>query len=160
MTSILIGVAGSERSEDAVGFGRPFPGAELIIACAFPVGRAARHSALRDVGLDAVQTMSQGLSVTARRSPSSRPRAHCHELQHALEVGHTAERAADLGRGLEAPDRALELVPALAHGAIQARVVDRDRGPVAEDDGLFVLRGELARVLLGPVEVPPTPAPR
>jgi hypothetical protein len=80
MTSILIGVADSERSEDAVGFGRPFPGAEPIIACALPVGRAARHSALRDVVLDAVQTMSQGLSVTARRlaelSPASAlPRA-------------------------------------------------------------------------------------
>ena len=76
-----------------------------------------------------------------RARVEQRPRALDDELEHAVEVGHAAERAADLGRRLEAADRALELVAALAHRAVQARVGDRDRRPVGEHDRrLLVVR--------------------
>ena len=91
-----------------------------------------------------------------RARVDQRPRALDDQLQHAVEVGHAAERAADLGRGLQAAHRAFELVAALADGAVQARVADRDRGPVGEHDRrLLVLVRELARRLLGQVEVAP-----
>ena len=91
-----------------------------------------------------------------RARVDQRPRALDHELQDTVEVGHAAEREADLGRRLQAADRALELLVAGVHRAVQPGVGDRDRRPVGEHDHrLLVLRGERAVVLLGQVEVPP-----
>ena len=78
-----------------------------------------------------------------------------HELEDALEVGLAADRAGDGGGGLQPAHGALELLAAGGHVAVEARVLDRDRGPVGEhDDGLLVLgRERLAAGLLGEVQV-------
>ena len=91
-----------------------------------------------------------------RARVDQRTRALHDQLQHAVEIRDAAEREADLGRGLEAAHRALELVPAFAHRAVEASVGDRDRGPVGENDrSLLVVLGENAVVLLGQVQVSP-----
>jgi hypothetical protein len=78
------------------------------------------------------------------------------ELEHAVELGLAPHRARDRGRGLEAAHGALELGAAGVHGAVQARVLDRDRRPVGEDDDrLLVALVERPVRLLGQVQVAP-----
>ena len=80
-----------------------------------------------------------------------------HELEDPLEIGLAANRAGDRGRGLQTAHRALELLAAGGHVAIEPGILDGYRRPVGEDDdGLLVLgRERLAARLLGEVEVPP-----
>jgi hypothetical protein len=83
------------------------------------------------------------------------------ELEHPVEIRLAADRPRDRRRRLESRDRALERIAPLLHAAIQARVLDRDGGPLGEHhDGVLVHLGErLAAVLLGEVEVAPRLAP-
>ena len=84
-----------------------------------------------------------------------RPPALDDQLQDSLEVGLSPHRPRDCGRGLEAHDRALQLVPALGLTLEQAGVVDGERGPVREHDGcrLVVIRELPSSLLVGEVEV-------
>ena len=76
------------------------------------------------------------------------------QLEDALELRLASDRASDRGRRLERRDRALELVAPGGDTAVQPRVVDRDRGPVRQDDErLLVGLVEPALVLLGQVQV-------
>ena len=76
-----------------------------------------------------------------RASADERPRALDDQLEDAVEVGLAAERLRDRHRRVEPAHGALEVVAALLDRRVEARVVDRDRGPVGEDDrGLLVGR--------------------
>ena len=76
------------------------------------------------------------------------------QLQDAVEVRLAPERAGDRRRRLQRRDRPLELVAALAHVAVEPGVVDRDAGPLGQDDErLLVGLVERAALLLGQVEV-------
>ena len=89
MNTILIGVDGSERSEDAIAFGGRIAaasGAQVIVACAFPYARAHGYATLRDAALDTAHAMSRKLEgVPARqvsiRAPAASPAQGLHELR-------------------------------------------------------------------------------
>ena len=87
-STILIGVDGSERSEDAIAFGGRIAaasGAQVIVACAFPYSRAYGYATLRDAALDTAHAMSRKLEgVPAQqisiRAPAASPARGLHEL--------------------------------------------------------------------------------
>jgi hypothetical protein len=67
-----------------------------------------------------------------------------------------ADRDRDVARGLQAAKRLLEPRAALLDALVQARVLDRERCPLREDDRrVLVGLVELAVVLVGEVRVPP-----
>ena len=85
-------------------------------------------------------------AAATSRSPSREQQHHgarAHErapalddqLEHAVEIGLGAERAGDRRGRLEPLDGALELGRAFERDLVEARVVDRDRGPVGEHAG-------------------------
>ena len=92
-----------------------------------------------------------------RAGADQRPRPLDDQLEDAVEVRLPAEGLRDRHRRVEAADRALELVAAALDGRVEPRVVDRDRGPVGEDDDrLLVGVGERdPALLLRQVEVAP-----
>ena len=109
MNTILIGVDGSERSEDAIAFGGRIAagsGAEVIVACAFPYGRAYGYATLRDAALDTAHAMSRKLEgVPAQRmsirAPAASPAQGLHELavvEHASLVVVGSTHTGRLGR--------------------------------------------------------------
>jgi hypothetical protein len=57
------------------------------------------------------------------------------QLQHAVELRLRADRAGDRGRRLEALHDLLELVAPLPQALVEVRVLDRDGGPIGQDDG-------------------------
>jgi nucleotide-binding universal stress UspA family protein len=88
----VIGVDGSERSEDAVAFGRRIAGAAhayAVVACAFPYSTSdAEHRRLRDDALETARAMKDRLALPAERTAirimarPSPPHA-LHDLAHA-----------------------------------------------------------------------------
>jgi nucleotide-binding universal stress UspA family protein len=90
MNTILIGVDGSERSEDAIAFGGRIAaasGAQVIVACAFPYARAHGYATLRDAALDTAHAMSRKLEgVPAQRVSIRAPAASAAEGLHELAV--------------------------------------------------------------------------
>ena len=75
MNTILIGVDGSPRSEDAIAFGgrvAAASGAQVIVACAFPDNREHGYGALRDAALDTACAMSRKLEGVQARQISIR----------------------------------------------------------------------------------------
>ena len=88
------------------------------------------------------------------RASTSARAALDQQLEDPLEVGLPTDGPGDRGRRLQRRDSAFELVAAGGDAAVQPRVLDRDRGPVGEDDErLLVGLVELAVGLLGQVEV-------
>jgi nucleotide-binding universal stress UspA family protein len=89
VSTILIGVDASERSEDAVAFGRRLAtagGARVLLACAFPYEDTARtangmyREYLRADAQATVDRLSAGLDGVPperARCPGSRRRARC-----------------------------------------------------------------------------------
>lgn len=109
MSTILIGVDGSERSEDAIAFGSRVAaasGAEVVVACAFPDGRAHGYADLRDAALDTAHAMSRKLAgVEPRkvsiRAPAAPPAQGLHELaaaEHASLIVVGSTHTGRLGR--------------------------------------------------------------
>ena len=78
------------------------------------------------------------------------------QLEHALEIGFEPDGTRDRRSRLEASYDAFEILSSPGNVLVQARVADRDCGPLGEDDGrLFVALVELGAVLLvGQVKVP------
>ena len=109
MNTILIGVDGSERSEDAIAFGGRIAagsGAEVIVACAFPYGRALRlrHAARRrarhrprDEPQARGRSGATGLDPRARRLPRAGP-ARAGDRDHASLVVVGSTHTGHLGR--------------------------------------------------------------
>ena len=94
-----------------------------------------------------------------RSSFDQRPAALDDRLQDSIEVCLAADRAGDLGRCLEAADGALEVVALSLDVFVETSVVDRDRGPLGEDQRrLLVDVVEVAGGLLGQVEIAPSAA--
>jgi nucleotide-binding universal stress UspA family protein len=94
MNTILIGVDDSERSEDAIAFGGRIAatsGAQVVVACAFPYGRAHGSAALRDAALDTAHAMSRKLEGVEPRQVSIRALAG--SPAHALHDLAVAEHA-------------------------------------------------------------------
>ena len=94
MNTILIGVDGSGRSEDAIAFGGRIAassGAQVIVTCAFPYGRAHGYAALRDAALDTAHAMSRKLDGVEPRKISIRALAA--SPAHALHDLAVAEHA-------------------------------------------------------------------
>src|SRR4051794_11857043 len=102
VSTILIGVETSERSRDAIAFGRRLAtaaGADVVVACAYPysdlpsrASNSAYREALRDEALETVEAMRQELGevgapaeilVTANVSPA-------HALHRMAEVRDAA----------------------------------------------------------------------
>jgi nucleotide-binding universal stress UspA family protein len=126
VTTILIGVDNSGRSEDAIAFGQRIAdaaGADMVIACAYPytdVPSRAANAALRDNALDTAKTMASYLAadpervwtvVTANPSPA-----------HALQKIGDTQRAALIVVGSTHAGRAGRVLPGstgerLLHGA-------------------------------------------
>jgi nucleotide-binding universal stress UspA family protein len=105
VNTILIGVDGSERSEDAIAFGGRIAaatGAEVIVACAFP-GRAHGYAALRDDALDTAHAMSRKLEgVEPRRvslrAPAATPARGLHELAQSTQASLVVVGSTHTGR--------------------------------------------------------------
>jgi nucleotide-binding universal stress UspA family protein len=91
MSTILIGVDSSERSEDAIAFaGRlaAASGAQVIVACAFPDTSDHHYAELRDAALDTAYAMSRRLvgvdpRLISIRSPAGAPADALRALAHS-----------------------------------------------------------------------------
>jgi hypothetical protein len=77
------------------------------------------------------------------------------QLEHPIELGIEADRARDRRRGLEAAHGALELGATLLGALVEARVVDRDGGPLRQhhEQPLVAFGEVLTAALVGQVEV-------
>ena len=82
-TTIVVGVDASPQADDAIAFAGHFPGAHVILASAFPIGRAAGYAALRDAAFDILEEKSQGRSVETRAIAETSPAHALHDLGEA-----------------------------------------------------------------------------
>src|ERR1700722_10606259 len=104
---------------------------------------------------DKIITLAQHDQHTPCRH--QRPPALDHNLERAIQVACITDRTGDITSGLKTADRLFEPQPAFLAPFVGARVVDRSRSKVSENDGSrFIVFGELVRVLLvGEVEIAP-----
>jgi nucleotide-binding universal stress UspA family protein len=145
VSTILVGVDNSERSEDAIAFARRLTdasGAEILVACAYPysdspsrASNLAYREALRDDALEIVETMAGHVGGTSEHvqivvTPNPSP-------PHALHKLADAERAALIVVGSTHTGRAGRVLPGstgerLLHGSPCAvAVVPKDYQKVA-----------------------------
>lgn len=141
MSTILIGVDRSERSEDAIAFAGQLAaasGAQVIVACAFPDTAAHNYADLRDAALDTAYALSRRLEgvdprLISIRSPAGAPAEALQALAHSeraelIVVGST--HTGRLGRVVPGGTAEKLLSGAPCAVAVVPRGYRADGGPV------------------------------
>jgi nucleotide-binding universal stress UspA family protein len=131
VSTIVIGVDGSERSEDAIAFGRRFAGAtdsHVIVACAFPysdtpsrASNSTYRAALRDDALETAHAMQDRLEGVPAEHTAVRIMANPSPAHALHDIAH-AERATLLVVGSSHTGRSGRVLPGstgerLLHGS-------------------------------------------
>jgi nucleotide-binding universal stress UspA family protein len=113
VSTILIGVDDSQRSEDAIAFGRRLAedsGAKILVACAYPyddspsrASNAAYRAALRDEALETARTMAGSLDAPTERAnyavtPNTSPAHALHKLADAEDAALIVVGSTHTGR--------------------------------------------------------------
>jgi nucleotide-binding universal stress UspA family protein len=155
VSTILVGVDATERSEDAIVFGRRLAdvaGADVVVACAYPyenVPTRAANSVYREALRDDARATAEKMRAHLEGAPSTIRIAANHSPAHALHDIAEAERAALIVVGSTHTGRAGRVLPGstgerLLHGSpCSVAVVPKDyrtvgQGPIRRVGVAFI----------------------